>query len=91
MIKINLNDYVYVKLNEIGLAILKEYYDKLYKDALNKPEYKPPAIDKEGYSKMQLHTFMMYFGHTMYLSSALPCDIDIGFKPSYKENNNEMD
>lgn len=62
MKKINLNDYVYVKLNPKGVDI---YYHR--NDDLNKFEREMPKIDENGFTRFQLHEFMALYGSYMEL------------------------
>lgn len=66
--KINLNNYVYVKLTEKGFRVHevkeKEYY--------NRDDYRPPEVDENGYSKFQLWDFMNIFGDHTWMG-APPC------------------
>lgn len=76
---INVNDYVYVVINEHGWKVLREYYEKFFKN------YTPPyGIDEyvklyrksteerwvdgeeKQLTKIQLHDFMRIFGSKMY-------------------------
>lgn len=76
MIEINLNNYIYVKLHEDGLNILKENYERILSLPNGEPtkllyEYpwKPPENDEEGYYKMVFHEFINNFGPYMYNGS----------------------
>lgn len=64
MKKINLNDYVYVKLNPKGIDIYYHRYDDV--PGLGEKFRCMPQIDENGFTKMQLHDFMNLYGHYMY-------------------------
>lgn len=66
IIPINLNDYVYVKLDERGYQILYDHwhrYDNIVPnpDSYTLDELKGKA-DKDGYTQFQWHTFMEIYG-----------------------------
>lgn len=62
--KININEYVKVKLTDYGKEIFYHQYDEInsfYKCEKIKPHY--PKIDKEGYTSFQLWHFMNLYGN----------------------------
>lgn len=62
---INLNDIIKVKLTPLGADIYYHQYDDIHK---NYPEMrkhlvgKLPEVDKDGYTKFQLHEFISLYG-----------------------------
>ena len=80
MLDFNINEYVFVKLNETGLAELKRQHDELKSDMPRLPEYTPPITDSEGYSKFQAWSLMNTFGHMMRPPLAPPFDTNIKFE-----------
>ena len=77
--KFNINEYVKVKLKKSGLAELKRQGDELRKTFPKLDEYVPPKIDKDGYSKFQLHDLMQRLGHLCTLGFEPPFDTEIIF------------
>jgi hypothetical protein len=65
MIPININDYVFVRLTDVGKAILK---------AQNCP---PPAENEDGYGKWQLWILMNTFGPHLNNGSPIPFETTI--------------
>lgn len=63
----NFNYRIKVKLTKEGKSI----YEKHYADF----DCEAPTleIDKEGYSKFQIHNFMNIFGKNLFMGSKLPC------------------
>lgn len=64
--EVNLNDMVKVKLTPLGAEIYYHQYDELNKkikaNGGNPLEPRMPQIDKDGYTKMQLHEFISLYG-----------------------------
>lgn len=74
-IKINVNDFVKVKLREPGFEILKIYYGGEIPDFFEK-DY---GLG-DGFYKFQLHTLMNIFGDVMYNGNMdMPFETDIFF------------
>ena len=73
--KVNINEYVKVKLTEEGFAILRQQHQDFW-ESIGKPEhpYIEPKVDEEGYSKFQLHVLMNQFGSHMRLGRLSPFD-----------------
>lgn len=66
MKKFNINDFIKVKLTDLGTDIFYHQYDELnkfYGREMIKPHY--PNVDKEGFTEFQLHEFMNLFGKYM--------------------------
>ncbi len=78
MIDFNINDWVHVKLNQVGKDELKKQwqeYHELYPKAF--PTFSLPKEDAEGFSKWQLHTLMSVLGHKCTLGLEPPFDTAI--------------
>ena len=80
IIKTTANHYVKVKLNDLGISILKEKRDNLNKKikantgkTLGEFELK---VDEDGYYRTQIWSLMYDFGHTMYLGCEPAFDIN---------------
>lgn len=76
MKKININEYIKVKLNDKGRKILYDQYLH-YRKHVTGLKFKEPQEDSEGYSKWQLWHFMQTFGPEIALGNDLPFDADI--------------
>lgn len=79
--QVNINDNVKVKLNELGINILKEQRDELNK-ALTKNGAKglgdyEPKVDEEGYTTFQLWSLMQTFGEHLSLGFKIPFEPEI--------------
>ena len=67
--KINLNDWIKVKLTDHGKDIFYHRYDDInqsYGKIICKPDY--PKVDKDGYTRFQLWQFMQLYGSHMKLT-----------------------
>lgn len=64
---INLNDTVKFKLTDYGKEIWYHQYDDLNKFFTIEPEY--PKVDEDGYTYMQLWSFMKLYGKHIYMGS----------------------
>lgn len=69
MIEYNLNESVYVRLNNTGRNIYKNHMQSLYINLSTEPE-----VDENGYTKFQLWDLMHIFGE--YMSLGLPTPFD---------------
>lgn len=76
---INVNDYVYVVINEHGWKVLRDYYEEFFKNCMppygtngfvemyrNSTEERWIDGEEKHLTKMQLHDFMRIFGSKMY-------------------------
>lgn len=79
-IPFNLNEYVRVKLNERGVQILRDSHECLRGFAPSIGEFKPPAVDAEGWSRFQAHEFMREFGPHMHMGPPPPFETTIEFE-----------
>lgn len=73
--KLNMNNAVKVKLNEIGHAEMERQHNELF--AVTGLKYRPftrKSVADDGYSTFQLHTLMNTFGHMMICGGSLPFD-----------------
>lgn len=75
----NINDYVKVKLTDLGKEILRNQHKILYKKLPKEcyAEYQEPKEDENGYSKWQLWGLMSHFGNILYNGCKLPFETDI--------------
>lgn len=71
--KVNINEYVKVKLTEEAFAILRQQHQDFW-ESVGKPDYpyREPKVDEAGYSKFQLHLLMNQFGSHMRLGRLSP-------------------
>ena len=70
-IRINLNEFIKVKLTDLGKDIYYHRYDVINKFAereVIKPKY--PKEDENGYTKFQLWDFIALYG--LYIDAAMP-------------------
>lgn len=78
-VKININDYIKVKLTNRGKDIYYRQYDEINKKAgkiLIEPEY--PKADSDGYSHFQIWELMKLYGsHLSLLSTELPFETNL--------------
>jgi hypothetical protein len=78
---INMNDYVKVKLTELGRQELKKQHDEMNERLISRGgmPYDTFQIvrDDEGYTMFQLWKLMSHFGHMMYNGSKMPFEMDI--------------
>lgn len=74
-IKINLNDFIKVKLTETGKDIFNHRFDEL-NEKLKKQAYKnmPLKEDENGYTEFQLWDFMQIYGSHMYFAGPTVID-----------------
>lgn len=74
----NINEFVWVKLNDKGVEELKRQHDEfrsLYPNAVR--DFVEPKKDEDGYSKFQMHNLMSSFGHMMILGVELPFEATV--------------
>lgn len=69
-ISVNLNDYVYVRLNQHGMACWKKHWSVL-PDRM-KPEEVAAKREPDGRLKIQLHDLMATFGPMTYVGGWMP-------------------
>ena len=62
-IMFKLNSVVKVKINSIGLSILKQQHESIWGD---KKEFIYPVVDENGYTEMKLWDLMMSFGDSVF-------------------------
>ena len=72
----NINSYVHVKITERGLTHMKKKHDAITD---NNPEYpfKAPDVDENGYSRMQMHSVMYWFGEICSNGMQIPIETEI--------------
>ena len=80
--KYNINDYIKVKLNDVGKEIFYHRYDALnsyYKnhgmEDIIKPRY--PEEDIDGYTKFQIWEFMKLYGEYVVMGRNLLFETEI--------------
>jgi len=75
--KININQFVKVKLNEYGLFILEEQHKQLREIVPSLGDFKKPEVDENGFTEFQLWYLMRTFGPYINLGSTPPFEITI--------------
>ena len=75
--KINVNDYVKIKLTEAGRSELKKQYRELEKEYSIVGHIGMPKEDEDGWSKWQLWRVMQVFGSTLHLGMNEPFEAEI--------------
>ena len=73
----NVNNYVSVKLTDLGRAHHRADFDRWTAVLLKKPAYNPPKEDAEGWSRWQLWHLMEMFGPLVHLGAMLPFESTI--------------
>jgi len=76
-IEFNVNQYIYVKITEVGFKHLRDSYIEL---CGSDKYYNKPKIDKDGYCEIQLHDFVSKFGNKWWggsHGSRMPFDTNI--------------
>ncbi len=75
MKKVNVNDFVRVKLTKRGIEIYEDYYkDILLCKGVGNIS---PEIDKDGYTRLQLWELMNIFGKSMVMGCTVPFETTI--------------
>ena len=77
--KINVNEYVSVKLNDYGRDLTRRNHDKLWAGDTRFP-YKAPKEDLEGYSRWSIWHLMQEFGPYVGCGFTVPFDTDIVYE-----------
>jgi hypothetical protein len=75
--KFNINSYVKVKLNKVGIDELKRQHTELKANFPGLHDFREPKTDEEGYSRFQLHDLMNRLGHLCTLGFEPPFDTEI--------------
>lgn len=86
--KVNINEYVRVKLTDTGREFYKKHCEELYKNFPELMLYHPPKEDHEGWSKWQLWHLMQLFGPIISLGCITPFDTEIEININQQEVNN---
>lgn len=73
----NINEYVSVKLNDIGRQILRNRHAELKARFPKLPDYTEPEVDADGYTKFRLWHLMDVFGSQTKLGMELPFETTI--------------
>ncbi len=71
----NLNNYIKFKPTELGIIVFKAHWMPYCEP--DKP--RELEVDSEGWSKMQLHSFMLIFGPSMGGGSNIPVNTNVIF------------
>jgi hypothetical protein len=79
--KVNINEYVKVKLTDKGIKILRDQYEELNQmiqtnGGKDLGDFRL-NVDEEGYTKMQMHEFMTTFAPHMHMGLDLPFEANI--------------
>ncbi len=75
--KFNINNYVRVKLTDRGRENHRKNHDELFAGWSEKPEYRPPVEDAEGWSKWQMWSLMADFGPHISIGMNPPFETEI--------------
>lgn len=75
----NINEYIWVKLTSAGFKELERQHRELKAEMPLLPDYTPPEVDSDGYSKFQGWSLMNRFGHMMRPTFDTPFDTNIRF------------
>ena len=81
MAEININNFVRIKLNDTGRAILRRNHDELNKRCGVYLRYIPPAEDEDGWSEWPLWKVMQTFGPDLVMGFDVPFDMSIDIPP----------
>jgi repressor LexA len=82
-ISFNVNGYVRVKLTAVGLLELARQHDALYNAiayrnaGIERPVWKAPEVDAEGWSRWQLHELMQQLGPLCFNGAPVPFETTI--------------
>jgi len=77
MIDFNINNYVHVKLTEVGVNEMKRQHEQLKESFPKLGEFKLPSTDDDGWSKWQMHSLMNTFGHLCSCTMKVPFETTI--------------
>lgn len=80
LIGFNINHYVYVKITDYGMEILKKNHYKLYEHSDLIRAWRPPEVDENGFTKFQLHQLMAEFGDYCFATNRIPFETEIFFE-----------
>lgn len=72
MPKMNLNGHVWVKLNDKGRRMHRDYWEPF-----SGGKYQPPEVSIDGYSRFQLHELMRIFGPGCSVGCDIPMESEI--------------
>ena len=77
--KFNINNYVKVKLTDIGKDELKKQWEKLHETfpSMKKEIYKQKKEDENGFSKWQMHDIINRLGHLCNIGFDVPFEPEI--------------
>ena len=67
-IMFKLNSIVKVKINDIGISMMKQQHESIFGD---RKEFVIPSVDENGYTEMKLWDVMMTFGSSVFYEGTL--------------------
>lgn len=72
--KFNINEYVYLKMEDSDFKMWKEHHDSFLPARLHRPieDYKN-KVDENGYVRMQMHEYIQTFQSNIGIGCLLPC------------------
>jgi hypothetical protein len=76
-VETNINYNIYVKLTEAGRNELRKQHDELRKEFPSLRKYEDPDVDKDGYSKFQMHSLMQSLGHMCGIGFVMPFETHV--------------
>lgn len=79
MIKININDYIKVKLTEYGKSVYNDYFKK-YNIDINVEN----KLDKDGYLTDQIHSIVNIFGKYLVMGTPLVFETNMMYDENQK-------
>jgi hypothetical protein len=83
----NINDYIWIEINEYGYQHLADKHKSFYSDhglldqfpEMNTPEYYKSQANEQGYTKMQMHSFLSDFGDKSGIGNKLLYSTNVRF------------
>lgn len=85
---LNINDYVYVRLTDLGRA----EHERICKEIAPNLQYIPPKDMGGGWTEWQLWVLMHYFGHMLHNGADKPFESEILLtKPEYPDTLNSLE
>lgn len=75
--RFNMNQYVKVKLTDVGREKLQQDHQKLYSTFKSSREFRLPKEDEDGWSKWQMWHLFEAFGPHIHLGARIPFETEI--------------
>jgi len=75
--KFNINEYVKVRLTEVGRESLRKQHTELFRGYPSPMEYREPEVDAEGFTKFQLWDLMNKLGPGCWNGCQVPFEMEI--------------